>query len=249
MASEAPLVEIDRVTAGYGKKEVLREISFDLPPGSITTLVGANGAGKTTTVRALFGFLAISGGRVLLDSVPIQGLPASRRIQAGLGVVPEGGRAFSGLTVRENLELGGYLLRSPARVRDGLQWVWRLFPVLKDRDGQQAQTLSGGERQMLAIGRALMLRPRLLVLDEPSLGLSPMVLSSVFDALRELNQREGLTVLLIEQNVRAAFRIADRGHIMGLGRIARTIEHPDADELPPELTNAFLGSADREVER
>lgn len=235
-------VEMRAVRSGYGKKEILHSIEFAIPAGQFATLVGPNGAGKSTTVKALFGFLPAWSGQILLDGRQIQSLTTSRRIRAGLGMVPEGAPAFPGLTVRENLELGGYLLRSSAKIRDALEWVWQLFPVLRERDAQQAHTLSGGERQMLAIGRALMLRPRVIVLDEPSLGLSPIVLNSVFEALAQLNRETGVTVVLVEQNVRAAFRVSHCAYVMSVGRITDTIEHPDPGVLPPELGRAFVGA-------
>lgn len=232
--------------SGYGKKEVLHDASFTVPRGSFVTLVGSNGAGKSTTVKTLFGFVAATGGQVLFEGNEIHKMRSSQRIRAGLGMVPEGAQVFTGLTVRENLELGGYLLSSSTKVRAALEWVWQLFPRLRERDAQQAQTLSGGERQMLAVGRALMLRPRALVLDEPSLGLSPQVLLAVFDALAQLNRAEGMTVLLIEQNVRAAFRVSDRAYLMRLGRVTEVIEHPDPAILPPELSRAFVGRTNEE---
>ena len=235
------LLELTAVCAGYGKKQVLREVSFTVEQGGVLALIGPNGAGKTTLAKAILGFLPLMSGSVVFDGTRIEKRSTSQRIQAGLGFVPEGARAFPTLTVRENLELGGYLLPTRGDVAAAMEWVFELFPVLRERQRQEARTLSGGERQMLAIGRALMLRPKLIILDEPSLGLSPRVLRSVFDSLAQLSAEQGMTVLLIEQNVRAAFRVADRASVMSVGRVAEMVENPDANRVGEQVERLFIG--------
>jgi branched-chain amino acid transport system ATP-binding protein len=241
------LLELEGVSAGYGKKQVLREISFGVENGGVLALIGPNGAGKTTLAKVVLGFLPLMGGSVVCDGVRLDKRSTSQRVRAGLGFVPEGARAFPTLTVRENLELGGYLLSSRSDVTAAMNWVFDLFPVLRERQRQEARTLSGGERQMLAIGRTLMLRPKLIILDEPSLGLSPRVLRSVFDSLAQLSAEQGMTVLLIEQNVRAAFRVADRAYVMSVGRVAEMVENPDADRVGEQVQRLFIGRSTTNV--
>jgi branched-chain amino acid transport system ATP-binding protein len=227
--------------AGYGKKEVLRGVDLAIPRGSVVALVGPNGAGKTTLVNAVMGFVASTSGRVVFDSRVISDYRPSTLVRLGIGLVPSGARAFGELSVDENLRLGGYILGSQVATRTAMDWVWECFPIIRERGSQYARTLSGGERQMLAIGRALMLRPRFLMLDEPSLGLSPLMLQSVLGVLKRLCDDGGMTILLVEQNVRAAFSIATHAYVMSLGRIVHEVEQPDPGQLPEELTRAFLG--------
>jgi branched-chain amino acid transport system ATP-binding protein len=234
-------LDCDNLVAGYGKKEVLHGVSLSVPPGSVVSLIGPNGAGKTTTVLALTGFLPCRSGAVHLGDRDVTGWTTSRLIRAGVGVVPSGGRVFEDLTVLENLELGGYLLRGSSAVEAAVSRVCDLFPQLADRKKQHAGLLSGGERQMLAIGRALMLDPSCLVLDEPSLGLSPLAISAMLAGLQRLNAEHAMSILLVEQNVRAALDLSSRSYVMSLGRITEIIEDPDSNAVPDTLSRSFLG--------
>lgn len=232
---------VDGVRAANGKKEVLHDLSFMVERGSIVSVVGPNGAGKTTMANTVLGFLSTRAGTITLNGREVTRLSTAERIRLGMGIVPEGARAFPNLTVQQNLQLGGYLLGQGSAIRRAMEAVWELFPILKERPKQSAQTLSGGERQMLAIGRAMMLRPSLLVLDEPSLGLSPIALATVFDALARLLAEDGLSVLLIEQNVRAAFRISDRAYVMSMGSVVSTIDAPRAETTVDEMSKFYVG--------
>jgi branched-chain amino acid transport system ATP-binding protein len=234
-----PLLELAGVCAGYGRLNVLKDVSLEVHPGEIVTLIGANGAGKTTTLMAIAGLAAPSAGHILHQGRPIERLGAHAIVGRGICLVPEGRRIFSDLTVLENLELGAYRRRDAARVREDFERVYALFPILKDRRSQLGGTLSGGEQQMLAIGRALMARPGLLLLDEPSLGLSPLFVEKIFSVIRALNA-EGTTILLVEQNAHEALAIAKRGYVMETGAITL---HDEARALlkNPKVREAYLG--------
>jgi branched-chain amino acid transport system ATP-binding protein len=217
----AATLEVQGLEVGYGRVPVLRGVALDVARGELVTIVGPNGAGKTTLLRAVMGLVPIRAGSVRFDGETIGGWPTESIVRLGIAMVPEGRDLFGPLTARENLLLGAY--RHPRAVRRGatsgdLDRVVTLFPALSARLGQRAATLSGGEQQMLAVGRALMARPRLLLLDEPSVGLAPLVIGEIFRALAAL-KAEGLTILLVEQNARAAFRIADRGNALSTGGI------------------------------
>lgn len=234
-----PLLEVDRIAAAYGQVRALWDVSFVVQEGEIVTLLGANGAGKTTTMRVISGLLRPLTGQVRLEGVPIHRLPAPRIVEAGIVQIPEGRRLWPRMTVLENLELGAYLPRSRAQRRETLEWVLSLFPRLAERRTQLAGTLSGGEQQMLAIGRGLMSRPRLLMLDEPSLGLAPILVQEVFRIVREINA-QGVTVLLVEQNVRQALQLATRGYVLETGRITKS--GPASALLEdPDIRRAYLG--------
>ncbi|MGH7120765.1 MAG: ABC transporter ATP-binding protein [Acetobacteraceae bacterium] len=214
------LLSVRALHAGYGTIEVLHGISLALEPGEIVALLGSNGAGKTTTLRTLTGLVHARSGEVELDGMRIERLAAHRIVALGLGHVPEGRRIFGPLTVEENLRLGGYLIRSDsALLARRMEELFTTFPRLKERRTQLAGTLSGGEQQMLAIARALMLRPRVLVLDEPSMGLAPKLVQAIFNIISTV-RRAGTAVLLVEQNARSALRIADRAYVLESGRIA-----------------------------
>jgi branched-chain amino acid transport system ATP-binding protein len=216
------MLAVRDLRAGYGAVEVLRGATLDVARGELVTLVGPNGAGKSTLLRALAGLVTPRGGRVMLDGVPLHGLSPEAIVTHGVALVPEGRELFGSLSVRVNLSLGAYATPRAGRRRriaDDLERVLTLFPALRPRLEQPATTLSGGEQQMVAVGRALMARPRLLLLDEPSVGLAPLVIRAIFDVLARL-RTEGLTMLLVEQNARAAFRIADRGYALAGGAIA-----------------------------
>jgi branched-chain amino acid transport system ATP-binding protein len=243
------MLKIRNLEAGYGPLKVLKQVSLHVAPGEIVTLIGANGAGKSTLLRALAGLLEPRGGEVLFDGKPIRGLAAERAVGLGIALVPEGRQVFAAMTVRENLLLGGYVAARRGRDRAGtagaLEEVFTLFPVLRERGEQLAGTLSGGEQQMLAMGRALMTDPRLLMMDEPSMGLAPLVVRDIFRAVSRL-RREGRTVLLVEQNARAALRIADRGYVIETGRL---VLEGEAGYLlnDREVQRAYLGKGYREV--
>jgi branched-chain amino acid transport system ATP-binding protein len=233
------LLEVDGLSVAYGHIEAVRGVSFRLRSGAITALVGANGAGKSTTLLALSGLLRPTAGRVIFDGEDISRLRAHRIVRHGIVQVAEGRAILASLTVRENLALGAYTRRDRTRVGDTLAQVFHLFPPLEQRAGQYAGNLSGGEQQMLAIGRALMARPRLLLLDEPSMGLAPIVVQQIFRTLVEIN-RSGITILLVEQNVRQALKIAAYGYVIENGRIA--LDGEAASLLGnPKVVEHYLG--------
>ncbi|HKI98143.1 MAG TPA: ABC transporter ATP-binding protein [bacterium] len=233
------MLELQRISAGYGEVQILREVSLEVPAGGIVTVVGANGAGKTTTIRAISGTLPLLGGRLRFQDEDITAVPAHRRVERGLVQVPEGRKIFAALTVRENLELGSYSAKARARRADSLERVFHLFPLLRERIRQPGGTLSGGEQQMLAIGRGLMALPSLLMLDEPSLGLAPLIVRDIFRIVAEIN-RTGTTVLLVEQNVQQSLALATRGYVLENGAITRA---GSGEELlaDPYLKEAYLG--------
>jgi branched-chain amino acid transport system ATP-binding protein len=214
-----PVLAVEDLQAGYGDVPVLRGVSIEVAAGEIVALLGANGAGKTTTLRAVAGLLAPTGGSVRLDGVSITGRRAHEIVGRGLLLVPEGRKIFPSLTVQENLELGAYLRAAKARRAESLDRVLRLFPALAARRRQTAGTLSGGEQQMLAIGRSLMGRPRLLMLDEPSLGLAPLVADRIIEVIQRISA-EGTPVLLVEQNVHRSLQIARRAYVLEQGVVA-----------------------------
>ena len=241
------MLRVQSLTAGYGGITVLRGVSIHVRPGEIVALIGANGAGKSTLLKAIAGLITPTSGRVIFDGREITGLSADRIVRLGISMVPEGRRLFAPLTVEDNLRLGAYPLgrRDKGEIERKMEEIFEIFPVLRERKSQVAGTLSGGEQQMLAIGRALMSEPRLLLLDEPSMGLAPMVVSEIFRVISSLRER-GTTILLVEQNVRIALRIADRGYVMETGRI---VLEGDAEELlrNREVERAYLGRGYREV--
>jgi branched-chain amino acid transport system ATP-binding protein len=238
-ASAAPLMQVEGLSVSYGKVEAVRGIDLTLRTGEITTLVGANGAGKSTTLLALSGLVKKAGGRVLFDGQDLTRMAPHRIVAKGVVQVAEGRATLTTLTVRENLELGAYTQRDHSTRPADLERVFQLFPVLKDRADGLAGNLSGGEQQMLAIGRALMARPRLLLLDEPSMGLAPIIVQDIFRTLREIN-RSGLTIFLVEQNVRQALKIAHRAYVLETGRIV--LQGAARDLLnDPQVQAAYLG--------
>ena len=213
------MLALDSVAAGYGDVLAVRSISLEVAPGECVALIGANGAGKTTTLRAIAGLLPLRGGRILFEGRPLAGLAPREIVALGLAHVPEGRQVFASLTVLENLEMGARTPAARAARRETLDEVFALFPRLKERAPQAAGTLSGGEQQMLAIGRALMARPRLLLLDEPSLGLAPIAVRSIMEIVATVNRR-GTTILLVEQNVRRALALCGRGYVVENGVVA-----------------------------
>ncbi len=213
------LLNVDKIDVFYGSVQVLWGVSLSLEEGQIVSLLGANGAGKTTTVKTISGFLKPSSGAISFDGREITQTPAHSRVEAGLVQVPEGRKIFPSLSVLENLEMGSYLKGPKARRAESLARVMELFPILKERSTQAAGTLSGGEQQMLALGRGLMSLPKLLILDEPSLGLAPMIVEEIFKVVRRIN-REGVSILLVEQNAPQALAISDMAYVLEEGRVA-----------------------------
>ena len=212
------LLEVDDLHAGYGPIEVLKGVNLTVRTGEIVAVLGANGAGRSTTLMTISGINRCRRGRILFGSEPIQNRPPDEIVTRGISQIPEGRRIFPRLSVRENLEMGAFQRGHSDGLSEDLERVFAAFPILKDRQTQLGGTLSGGEQQMLAISRALMARPRLLLLDEPSLGLAPMMVTKIFDIIREINQ-QGTTILLVEQNVNMALHVAHRGYVLETGRI------------------------------
>lgn len=212
------MLKIEDLVVAYGGIEALKGISLEVAEGKIVTLVGANGAGKSTTLRTVVGLVKPVSGRVLFKGKNLLAEKTHHLAKFHITLVPEGRRIFTKLTVVENLRIGAFCRRDEKEIKADLEWVYSLFPILKERSWQLAGTLSGGEQQMLAVGRALMSRPRLLMMDEPSLGLAPLLVKEIFRIIKEINQ-QGVTILLIEQNANAALRIADQGYVMETGRI------------------------------
>jgi branched-chain amino acid transport system ATP-binding protein len=234
----APMLAVEGVSAGYGAVQALHDVSIAVAPGEIVTLVGANGAGKSTLLMTICGDPRARAGRIAFDGRDITGLPTHEIMRLGLAQVPEGRRVFARMSVLDNLLMGAQVGgHDPAPV---LAQVFALFPRLQERRAQRGGTLSGGEQQMLAIGRALMSRPRLLLLDEPSLGLAPLIVRQIFATIRDLNEREGMTVLLVEQNANQALRLAHRGYVLVNGRIALAGRGRDLLAMP-EVRDAYLG--------
>jgi len=237
-ASE-PILKVEHVDVFYGAIHALRDVSIEVRAGEVVTLIGANGAGKSTTLRAITGLLAPRTGRIELNGEDITGAPAHTLVPRGLSMVPEGRGVFGNLTVLENLEMGAYVMSDKARIKQGLERGFTLFPRLKERIKQRAGTLSGGEQQMLAIARALMSRPRVLLLDEPSLGLAPIVCQTIFATIDEI-KAAGTTVLLVEQNARAALKHSDRAYVLETGSII--LSGPAAEvAADARVREAYLG--------
>ncbi len=235
----APLLELAGLVVRYGNVEALHGIDLRVGKGEIVAILGANGAGKTTTLKAVSGLLRPAAGEIRLDGAATGGARAHDLVRMGIAHAPEGRRIFGTLTVRENLRLGAFIRKDEAGIAETTRFVHALFPVLKERREQLAGTLSGGEQQMLAIGRALMAKPRLLLLDEPSLGLAPLLVQAIFRTIREINET-GVTVVLVEQNARAALRLAHRAYVLEVGKMVR--EGPAAELAgDPEVQRAYLG--------
>jgi len=240
MNKAMPLLEISGLDVRYGAIRALHGISLEVPDGSIVTLIGANGAGKSTTLRAISGLLTPVAGSIRFDGKEIAGLPAHRIVAAGLAHVPEGRLVFPELSVRENLLMGAYLRRDRKEIAADLSWVGDFFPRLRERLTQVAGTLSGGEQQMLAIGRALMGRPRCLMLDEPSLGIAPLLVETIFERLLSLNRERGMTMLLVEQNASLALKVSNYAYVLETGSIQ--LEGPSAVlRNNAEVKAAYLG--------
>ena len=233
------MLKIEDLHVHYGGIQALRGISLEVPDGKIVTLIGANGAGKSTTLRTVTGLVKASSGSIRWNDQELLGKSIDKIVASGIAMSPEGRRVFPDLSVLENLKIGAYLRKEKAGIAKDIEWVYSLFPRLQERSWQLAGTLSGGEQQMLAVGRALMSRPKLLLLDEPSLGLAPLVVQDIFTIIREIN-RQGVTVLLIEQNANMALKTADLAYVLETGRI--TLSGTGAELLANEkVKEAYLG--------
>ena len=233
------MLEVKDLHVSYGGIRALRGVNLEVPDGRIVTLIGANGAGKSTMLRTISGLVKAESGSVLYNGKELIGMPINKILEEGIAMVPEGRRVFTNLTVLENLKIGAYLRNDKAGIQKDIEWVYELFPRLQERSWQMAGTLSGGEQQMLAVGRALMSRPKLMMMDEPSLGLAPLVVKGIFEIIREIN-RQGVTVLLIEQNANMALKTADLAYVLETGEI--TLHGTGAELLSNEaIKKAYLG--------
>jgi branched-chain amino acid transport system ATP-binding protein len=236
------MLELRGVNAFYGNIQALKNVSLTIPPGSMVTIIGANGAGKTTLLKSISGLIQSKSGSIIYGGTEISSLPPVKIVSLGISQVPEGRQLFTHLTVLDNLHLGAYLYynnRAKAEIQKRLEWIYEIFPLLKIRTKQLAGTLSGGEQQMVAIARALMSRPKLLILDEPSMGLAPMLVAEILRVIKNLND-QGTTILLVEQNARAALHIARYGYVLETGSVV--IEGPASDLLADErVLHAYLG--------
>ena len=233
------MLEVKDLHVSYGGIRALRGVDIEVPDGKIVTLIGANGAGKSTLLRTISGLVKAESGSITYNGKEILGMSINKILELGIAQVPEGRRVFTNLTVLENLRIGAYLRRDRDGIQKDIDWVYELFPRLQERSWQMAGTLSGGEQQMLAVGRALMSRPKLMMMDEPSLGLAPLVVKGIFEIIREIN-RQGVTVLLVEQNANMALKIADQAYVLETGNI--TMSGTGAELLVNEkVREAYLG--------
>ena len=233
------MLEIKDLHVSYGGIKALRGIDITVPDGKIVTLIGANGAGKSTMLRTISGLVKAESGSITLDGKEILGLSINKICAEGIALSPEGRRVFSDLTVEENIKIGAYLRKDKSEIKNDMDWVYSLFPRLKERNWQFAGTLSGGEQQMLAVARALMSKPKVLMLDEPSLGLAPLIVQQIFEIIRQIN-KDGVTVLLIEQNANMALKVADYGYVLETGSIV--LEGTGEELLSNEsVREAYLG--------
>ena len=233
------MLKVENLEVAYGGIQALRGITFEVPQGKIVTLIGANGAGKSTTLRSMVGLVKAKSGRISFNGADITNQPTHKTIAAGIATVPEGRRVFANMTVLENLKIGAYLRADMAEIKKDEEWVYELFPRLKERSWQPAGTLSGGEQQMLAVGRALMSRPKMVMMDEPSLGLAPLIVQDIFAMIRKINEM-GVTILLVEQNANMALKTADYGYVLETGKI--TLEGSGQElAMDEDIRAAYLG--------
>ena len=233
------MLSIKDLYVSYGGIKALRGINIEVPDGKIVTLIGANGAGKSTLLRTISGLVKAESGSIMMDGTELIGMPINKICASGIALSPEGRRVFTDLTVEENLKIGAYLRNDKKEIEKDLKWVYELFPRLQERSWQFAGTLSGGEQQMLAVGRALMNRPKILMLDEPSLGLAPLIVQQIFDIIKEIN-KNGVTVLLIEQNANMALKTADIAYVIETGEIVLTGSGKEV-MTNPQVMEAYLG--------
>lgn len=234
------MLKIQNIQTYYGNIQALKDVSIEIKEGEIVALIGANGAGKTTTLMSICGITPPRSGDILLDGDSIKGVAADKIVQQGIVQVPEGRRIFPDLTVQENLEMGAFLRKNKKLIQQDLNYVMTLFPILEKRRNQLGGTLSGGEQQMLAISRALMARPRVLLLDEPSLGLAPLIIKQIFEIIRQINKESNTTIFLVEQNANQALKLADRGYVMENGRIT-LVDSADNLLANDDVRKAYLG--------
>lgn len=234
------MLKINNIQTFYGNIQALKDVSIEINEGEIVTLIGANGAGKTTTLMSICGISPPRTGEILFDGDSLVGLPPEKIVQKGIVQVPEGRRIFPDMTVLENLQMGAFLRSNKQLIQQDLNYVMTLFPILEKRKTQLGGTLSGGEQQMLAISRALMARPRLLLLDEPSLGLAPLIIKQIFDIIRQINKESNTTIFLVEQNANQALKLADRGYVMENGRIT-LVDSADSLLVNDDVRKAYLG--------
>jgi len=244
VTAAAPLLHVEGLSSGYGALRVLFDVTFDVPAGEVVALMGSNGAGKTTTLKTITGQLKVLGGSVRLDGDDITGLPPEALVRRGVVLVPEGRGMLRDLTVAQNLELGAYVVDDRARVNAAFERAYSVFPILAERREQKAGTLSGGQQQMLAIARALMSDPRLLLVDEASLGLSPVMTETAFDLIGQANREAGVTVLIVEQNV-LALDLAHRAYVLERGQVIDVAEGAAVRSMQGRLREAYLGKAGR----
>ena len=234
------MLKIQNIQTYYGNIQALKDVSIEIKEGEIVALIGANGAGKTTTLMSICGITPPRSGDILFDGDSIKGLGAEKIVQRGIVQVPEGRRIFPDLTVLENLEMGAFLRKNKRLIQQDLNYVMTLFPILEKRRSQLGGTLSGGEQQMLAISRALMARPRVLLLDEPSLGLAPLIIKQIFDIIRQINKESNTTIFLVEQNANQALKLADRGYVMENGHIT-LVDSAENLLANDDVRKAYLG--------
>jgi branched-chain amino acid transport system ATP-binding protein len=234
-----PMLEVDKVSVRYGQLEAVRSVSFRVAKGELVALIGSNGAGKSSTLKAIAGLVAVNAGSIRLEGHEVQRMPPEQRVSRGLALSPEGRRLFGRMTVLENLLIGAHTVKSSAERSQTLQQIYTLFPRVRERQSQLAGSLSGGEQQMVAIGRALMARPRLLMLDEPSLGIAPKVVAEIADAIRKLNQG-GMSIVLVEQNARLALRLAHNAYALEHGEVVKSGRGEELLE-DPFVRKAYLG--------
>jgi branched-chain amino acid transport system ATP-binding protein len=233
------MLRVENLSVYYGEYRAVNDASFEVAPGELVTFIGANGAGKTSTIRAVLGLVKQSRGRIWLEGLDITGLPAHERVKNGISIVLEGRKIFPDLSVTQNLHMGAYTLKGRKSVTKNMDWVFELFPILKQRQRQMGGKLSGGEQQMLAIARALMNDPKLLLIDEVSMGLMPIAVDQVFELIKKLNN-EGMTVLLVEQNAKKALSVAKRGYVLETGNIVLQ-DTAENLRINPEIKSAYLG--------
>jgi len=239
LSAAAPLLAVENLEAGYGPINVVHRLSIRVERGEVVAMIGANGAGKTTTLMCISGVVPARAGKITFDGRDLTGVPAHQIVRLGLTQAPEGRKIFARLTVRENLAMGAFTRNDPEGVKADIDAAFKMFPILEKRQSQAGGLLSGGEQQMLAIARALMARPKLLLLDEPSLGLAPQIVVQIFEVIRDLNRR-GVSVLLVEQNARMALKVAHRGYVLETGRIAFA-DQADVLLNDPRIRAAYLG--------
>jgi len=240
------MLEVEGLSVSYGRVRAINDVSFSVKEGDLVSLIGANGAGKTTLLRAIMGGLLADAGSISLHGIPLGRSPVEERVRRGMYLVPEKRSLFNSMTVQDNLELGTYANRRRVNFAEEVKRIYSLFPILEERKLQLAGTLSGGQQQMVAIGRALIARPRVLLLDEPSIGLAPLVVQQIMDVIVQHKRQEGLTIVLVEQNARLALRAADHAYLIGIGKIVKD-GAGDALANDPRLTEIYLGTSNSEV--